>query len=290
MRNKTFLWVIVVMVFPLLLGACSEQQPAELQAEKQAEQQVEQQVEEQVVSDHHNSQNALDWAGTYRGTLPCADCAGIVTIVHLKQNGEYDLYTHYLKDDHQGMTLQSGRFTWDDAGRYVTLQHEVSQGEASYRFQVGENVLFMLDQEGKRIDGNLAEHYRLTMVPDAPLTERYWKVFLMAGQPVGETMRDVHIVLKHDGKEGADLRVSGSGGCNRLMGSYETQGENGLRFASVAMTRMACPSGMDVEQDFVAMLDKVQSFAISGDMLVLYGAEQNGVAAELARLEAVYLY
>ena len=24
-----------------------------------------------------NSQNALDWAGTYKGILPCADCEGM---------------------------------------------------------------------------------------------------------------------------------------------------------------------------------------------------------------------
>ncbi len=26
-----------------------------------------------------NSQNSLDWPGTYTGTLPCADCEGIKT-------------------------------------------------------------------------------------------------------------------------------------------------------------------------------------------------------------------
>lgn len=26
------------------------------------------------LNDGHNAQNALDWFGTYEGTLPCADC------------------------------------------------------------------------------------------------------------------------------------------------------------------------------------------------------------------------
>ena len=30
-----------------------------------------------VVIDDHNSQNSLDWSGTYKGIIPCADCEGI---------------------------------------------------------------------------------------------------------------------------------------------------------------------------------------------------------------------
>ena len=32
----------------------------------------------------HNSRNALDWAGTYEGVLPCADCPGIQTRLSLR--------------------------------------------------------------------------------------------------------------------------------------------------------------------------------------------------------------
>lgn len=40
-----------------------------------------------------NSRNSLDWEGTYKGILPCADCEGIETMVILKDNDRYTLST-----------------------------------------------------------------------------------------------------------------------------------------------------------------------------------------------------
>ena len=43
-----------------------------------------------------NSQNSLDWEGTYRGILPCADCEGIETKITLSANGTYEYKASYL--------------------------------------------------------------------------------------------------------------------------------------------------------------------------------------------------
>ena len=43
----------------------------------------------QQVPDEHNSQNALDWNGIYRGTLPGADCEGILTTITLQKDMLY---------------------------------------------------------------------------------------------------------------------------------------------------------------------------------------------------------
>ena len=43
--------------------------------------------------DIHNSRNSLDWAGTYEGVLPCADCPGTKTRLTLNQDGSYRLVT-----------------------------------------------------------------------------------------------------------------------------------------------------------------------------------------------------
>jgi uncharacterized lipoprotein NlpE involved in copper resistance len=44
-------------------------------------------------ADVHNSRNALDWAGTYEGVLPCADCPGTKTRLTLNYDGSYRLIT-----------------------------------------------------------------------------------------------------------------------------------------------------------------------------------------------------
>jgi len=63
-------------------------------------------------------------------------------------------------------------------------------------------------------------------------------------------------------------RVSGSGGCNRLSGGYELKGEQ-LTFGQMASTRMACPSGMETEQKFLAALRQVKKWRIAGRQLEL---------------------
>jgi len=46
---------------------------------------------EQVPVDaQHTSANSLDWAGVYRGVLPCADCPGIETTLRLATDSTYE--------------------------------------------------------------------------------------------------------------------------------------------------------------------------------------------------------
>ncbi|MEA3277547.1 MAG: META domain-containing protein [Pseudomonadota bacterium] len=66
-----------------------------------------------------------------------------------------------------------------------------------------------------------------------------------------------------------DGQLSGSGGCNRLMGSYELYGTQ-LSATVSAMTMMACPEGMDQEQAVAAALGKVRSYQLDGDRLTLF--------------------
>ena len=75
-----------------------------------------------------------------------------------------------------------------------------------------------------------------------------------------------------------DNKVSGFGGCNRLAGTYEVKGDS-LRIGPLALTRMACPSGMELETKLGAALDAVRSYRITGNRLDLMG--ETGVVASL---------
>jgi copper homeostasis protein (lipoprotein) len=70
--------------------------------------------------------------------------------------------------------------------------------------------------------------------------------------------------------------ATGYSGCNRLTGSFLLKDDQ-LRFERIAMTRMACPESMQLEQDFLGMLDATRSYRISGSQLYLYG--EKGVLA-----------
>ena len=103
--------------------------------------------------------------------------------------------------------------------------------------------------------------------PDASLTNTYWKIFEVAGQPIvlAQQMREPQLVL--NGQTG---RFAGSGGVNRLMGGYTVDG-TGLTFSQVASTMMAgAPEAMQQEQAIVAALGAVRGFSIAGDQLTLF--------------------
>lgn len=105
--------------------------------------------------DMHNAENALDYHGSYKETLPAADCPGIVTTLTLSADGRYALHMEYLERDvafdEQGAFEVEGNLlvlTPDDGG----------QGGC---YKVEENRLRMLDGDRKPITGELADHYVL---------------------------------------------------------------------------------------------------------------------------------
>lgn len=110
------------------------------------------------VDTDHNAQNALDWNGTYQGTLPCADCEGIEVTLTLNTDGTYALTEKYLGKEN-GEFSSNGNFNWNAAGNTISVP---SDDGAFAKYFVAENQLFRLDQQGQRITGDLAEKYILS--------------------------------------------------------------------------------------------------------------------------------
>lgn len=120
-----------------------------------------------------------------------------------------------------------------------------------------------------------------TPLADSPLRGTYWKLVRLGDKPVAaaEGQREASLVFDIE-----EPRVAGSGGCNRINGGFELEGDQ-LRFGRMAATRMACPDGMDQEQRFLAALARVQGHRIDGSHLELLDAAGKPVA----RFEAVAL-
>lgn len=116
---------------------------------------------------------------------------------------------------------------------------------------------------------------------DAPLRNIYWKLVRLGGAPVevGEQQREPHLIFALH-----EMRVSGSGGCNRITGSFELDGDK-LHIRRLASTRMACRSGMEQEDRFLRALGTVERYRISGSQLDLL----DSAGAVVARFEAVAL-
>ena len=72
---------------------------------------------------------------------------------------------------------------------------------------------------------------------DQPIEARTWRLASIDSQPVipsDDPRQAAQIVF-----DGGSRRVSGSGGCNRITGSYQRTGAD-LKIGPVASTRMAC--------------------------------------------------
>jgi heat shock protein HslJ len=252
MKNKHYFWSI-----SLLLLACQSNPPAENNTEAP------------VASD--NSRISLDWAGTYRGTLPCADCPGIKTEITLLADGSYRLGSFY-QERSQVAKRDSGSFSWNADGNRILLNND-----SSWQFLVGENRLFKLDLNGVRISGALADAYALSRVTaDTNVAGRFWRLVALRGSPLpaNKSGKEAHLLF------GTDGRVSGNAGCNSLMGSYERSVGNRLRFGALATTEMFCAEGMQTESEFLKVLSSTDNFTLAptGDTLYLQRARMAPMA------------
>jgi uncharacterized lipoprotein NlpE involved in copper resistance len=112
-----------------------------------------------AITDMHNSMNALDWNGTYKGILPCAACEGIETTLTLNSDKSYILVTNYLGRNDALEQEKRGQFSWNEDGSIITLTNIDS---APNQYKVGETRIWQLNVDGKLITGDLADHYVLT--------------------------------------------------------------------------------------------------------------------------------
>ncbi|MFZ4930946.1 copper resistance protein NlpE [Chryseobacterium sp. Mn2064] len=99
------------------------------------------------------SENALDWAGTYTATLPCADCPGIKTSLLLNDDKTFSITEEYI--DRNSKNQDKGIFSWDSTGSKIILKGKTT----NYQYKVGENMLIQLDMEGKEIEGPNKDMY-----------------------------------------------------------------------------------------------------------------------------------
>src|SRR5450830_715843 len=114
--------------------------------------------------------------------------------------------------------------------------------------------------------------------PPPPLLGTHWKLKELAGQTITRTPPQQHDItlLLNDG------RVSGSSGCNRMMGAYGTNGSSTLTFSQFAGTMMACqPADMELERDVLKRLPTVNGYRYDGQDLLL-----TSDGAVVARYEA----
>lgn len=99
---------------------------------------------------------------------------------------------------------------------------------------------------------------------DNPLFANKWVLSELNGTPVqtSGTDKDASISFSL-----SDMRVTGTGGCNRFSGTFTAKGDE-LSLGPLASTKMMCPD-QKFEDAFFAAMAKVKNFEIADKVLSL---------------------
>ncbi|MDP8171433.1 copper resistance protein NlpE [Pasteurella skyensis] len=98
-------------------------------------------------------------AGSYQGTLPCADCDKINAKLILKRDQSYIYETVYFKGVKTYDYIEQGKFDWDkEKNDIITLDDNAG----NIKFKVTGNSVEMCDAKGNVTKSNL--NYKLQRV------------------------------------------------------------------------------------------------------------------------------
>ena len=157
---------IKIIILFVVVGLCSCQERAK---EEQTENKdtlstmklaTDSNVISAAIDSSHSSKNSLDWAGSYKGVLPCDDCEGLDIVITLAKDDTYKMSAKKLGKAGSGNNALGGPFKWVDGS---VIELEGLNGEPT-KFSVGENKLVQLDKDGKPFEGAPARKYTLTKI------------------------------------------------------------------------------------------------------------------------------
>ncbi len=228
-------------------------------------------------NDKKRSSPAGDFLGIYRGVLPCADCAGVLTEIEIKPSGQCKIGRRYLSNSGD-ILIKNGTYDWDISGTVITL-HIPDELDHMNLYKVGENQLVKLDNEGHEIEGDLAKLYTLTKAgTDHDIKNTYWQLTELEGKPIPQNKKNLPYFVVFPNHQ-----IIGNTGCNSFIGKYNMDDFDDFRVSIVAMTLHACSDAI-YETGFMNVFDRAQKFDLEGDVLSL---KQEG-RAPFAKFRPIY--
>ena len=102
--------------------------------------------------------NNAPWVGTYEGTLPCADCAGIEVKLELNEDMSYTKTQRYLETETPNKVEEEGTFQWKEVNNIVILEDPSGQ---QHQYIVESDRLIALKEDGTKVTGEMSDKYIL---------------------------------------------------------------------------------------------------------------------------------
>lgn len=72
--------------------------------------------------------------------------------------------------------------------------------------------------------------------------------------------------------------IHGFTGCNNYFGKYEIIDDRTIRFSNIGATKMFCTETMEIENDFLEIINNTQYYEISEKQLLLFDKNKNQIA------------
>ncbi|MCO6495316.1 MAG: copper resistance protein NlpE N-terminal domain-containing protein [Bacteroidetes bacterium] len=220
-------------------------------------------------SDMHTSETSLDWAGSYFGILPCADCEGIATELTIDSNKNYTLINSYLGKETSVADTIKGTFSWQN-GSIIHLEG-IDKNERSPLFKVEENQLRYLDKDGNEVEGELAQHYILPKTGNLDVEDKKWHLVELNGKKVTGTDKTHYLIFNSK-----DRRASTKAGCNIINYQYRITYSNRLELTKGISTMMSCPDS--IEDEYINVLNMVDNLSVGDKKLTLNKARMAPLA------------
>jgi uncharacterized lipoprotein NlpE involved in copper resistance len=225
----------------------------------------------------------------FRGTLPCADCAGIRTTLELAVDGSATLRRVYLgsEDGRGAPTVEAARWATGEAGQLIVQ----ADGAEPIYFGFDRNGLLALDANGRPLDSTLPRMLeRLPRGEAAELTGTAWAVLGLAGAieegsgPAGaggeEERSGPFAAVLRFGNEG---RMTGGDGCNELVGAWGVR-EGRLSITPATTSMRDCDEAAEGRARRIdAALEATTAYRIDQGQLVLLTTD----GEEAARLRPI---
>ncbi|HET7312757.1 META domain-containing protein [Salinisphaera sp.] len=203
----------------------------------------------------------------YRGTLPCADCAGIDYSLSLAADHVYVLREHYHSDRAVSDLIEAGHWRVRDALDQLELTPSDTDSRFTSLWRINSHdELIALDAQGHPVANG---HYTLARTKGPAERRLAGPRWILTDAPDRPGASPAYIRFHDD-----THRVTGSTGCNRLMARYQRKNDR-LHLERIATTRRACPDRADTEQAMREALRRTQRFETLGNFLLLYGSDRD---------------
>ncbi|HOE39665.1 MAG TPA: copper resistance protein NlpE N-terminal domain-containing protein [Bacteroidales bacterium] len=212
----------------------------------------------------NSAKNTIDWAGTYWGIIPCADCPGIETKIKINSDESFVLTTNYLEVENSENIIE-GKFTWTDNGNSIELSAD-SENENPTILKIEKNQIKYLNLDGKEIEGELADNYTLTKNGNSLVDNKKWKIIEICGEEVEGDENELFMNFNAE-----DAKVYAKVDCNLMDWEYEIHNKSEIEFSQLTTTLMFCPDSL--EDQFIEAIKQADNISTDGKTLSINNAD-----------------